>query len=348
MDTKKLLYFLDFLNQNTEGASHEIAHMYNNVLDETDCVNELKSAISNNTFFGEIGKMLLDDSKKLIEEVYLNPSKALEMLPHLVQAQRRIDSALDNSSGIVESPYPLNGAMTVLDSKSITAYIAALRQIASTCVYLICVYDGLDGIRELNWNDAGVQESLYAVNTKFLAKLLKVKRPGYAWVIRKRRLGGRNLFGGDAFYLTYESISEIKLLTADVHKEKISSHAYLNITAHDLDLLDVPYCWGIGNIVSATPANAMQFLSKRVVTKLRAPSHDNLRRKVPIPTECLKVLADGLDYCISPDQLLVYMNQWQVGHEIEKRKQEHSCLFCGRHLTNKKLVCDEHFGTEFT
>ena len=51
-------------------------------------------------------------------------------------------------------------------------------------------------------------------------------------------------------------------------------------------------------------------------------------------------------FCITPDELLLAMNQWQVGHEIEKRKETHNCLFCGKHVDGNKLICPSHFTTE--
>lgn len=348
MDTKKILFFLDFLNQNTSNCAQEIAHIYNTVLDETDVLCILKCSISECSFYGEIGKDLLNEAKSLVEKVYMNPEQSLDLYPKFIQMQNRISIALENSTNIVESPKPNCETITILETKKVSAYIEALRQIASTCVYLIALYSGLDELEHLSWSDrGGIREALDAVNRTFLPKLLDTKRPHNAWVIRKHKLGGKALFGGDAFYLSYESLRDIEIITSNVKKQRISTHSYLNISAYESDMADVPYCWGVGNILSTTPCDSLAFLSKNVVTQLRSPTQDNLKRRLPTPNECLRILADGLDYCISPDQLLIYMNQWQIGHEIECRKKTHNCLFCGNYLTNNKLICNTHFGTEF-
>ena len=122
--------------------------------------------------------------------------------------------------------------------------------------------------------------------------------------------------------------------------------AFLNIDAYESGEYDVPFCWGIGNIVSASPDTAILFLQNSVATKLRSPQSSELRRKMPTPLECAKQLSDGAMFCITPDELLLTMNQWQVGHEIEERKRTHNCLFCGKHVDGNRLVCSSHFTTE--
>ena len=209
------------------------------------------------------------------------------------------------------------------------------------------LYAGLNHIKNLTWDDtAGIQEMIYAVNTKYLPALCSVRRPNYSWIIRRKRLGGRALFGGDSYYLNYENTRSVEVLCSALHKEPIGTHAFLNIDAYESGEYDVPFCWGIGNIVSASPDTAILFLQNSVATKLRSPQASELRRKMPTPFECVKQLSDGAMFCITPDELLLSMNQWQVGHEIEERKRTHNCLFCGKHVDRNKLVCQSHFTTE--
>lgn len=273
--------------------------------------------------------------------------QALEILPQIRQASESIENSVRFGNELMYSPVPFTETISVLSHKDTIAYMTALKMIASTCVYLITLYSGLKPIKNLTWNDrVGLQEMIYAVNTKFLPALCGVRRPNYSWVIRKRRMGGKALFGGDCFYLSYENSRRVEVLCSALYKEPIGTHAYLNVQAYETGACDVPYCWGLGNIVSITPDNALSFLQQGFTTKVRSPRPDELRRNIPTPIECIRQLTDGKPYCISPDELVIAMNQWQVGHEIEERKHTHNCLFCGKHLKGNLLVCPTHFTSE--
>ena len=347
MDSKRVLYFLDLLSRETSGHSVELAQLYERALDENDDVAKLKRLLNDCDFYPEIGKSLLEHGRDILEKVYSSPSKSLEILPELKQAHESIVATVGICNELMHSPVPFTEAITVLKKKDTITYMAAVRTIASTCVYLMTLYAGLDPIRNLTWDDrVGIQEMIYAVNTKYLPALCSVKRPNYSWVISKKRMGGRALFGGDYFYLNYENTRRVEVLCSALHKEPIGTHAFLNIDAYESGICDVPFCWGLGNIVSVSPDNALQLLQKRVATKVRSPRSDELRRKVPTPVECIKQLTDGLMFCITPDELILALNQWQLGHEIEERKRTHNCLFCGKHLKDNKLVCAAHFTSE--
>ena len=87
----------------------------------------------------------------------------------------------------MHSPMPFSETITVLKKKDTIAYMTALKMIASTCIYLMTLYEGLNPIKNLTWDDrVGIQEMIYAVNTKYLPALCSVKRPNYSWVIRKK------------------------------------------------------------------------------------------------------------------------------------------------------------------
>lgn len=347
MDSKKVLYFLEILNRETSGHSDEIADIYKRALDENDDILRLKTLLNDYTYYREIGNALYKRGEEMLDKVYSMPSKALDILPQLRQAHESIENEVRVCNELMQSPLPFAETITVLKKKDTIAYMSALQMIASTSVYLMMLYAGLNPIKNLTWDDTvGIQEMIYAVNTKFLPALCGVRRPNYSWIIRKKHLGGRALFGGDCFYLNYENTRSVEVLCGALHKEPIGTHAYLNIDAYETGECDVPFCWGIGNIVSASPSNALLYLQNSIATKLRAPQGDELRRRMPTPFECVKQLSDGAMFCITPDDLLLAMNQWYVGREIETRKRTHNCLFCGKHVDGNKLVCSSHFATE--
>ena len=347
MDSKRVLYFLGILNRETSGHSDEIAQLYKRALDEDDDVIRLKTLLNDYVYYREIGNAMYKNGSDLLEKVYSSPARSLEILPEIRQAHESIDNSVRICDELMHSPIPYSETITVLRKKDTIAYMAALKMIASTCVYLITLYSGLNPIKNLTWEDrVGIQEMIYAVNTKFLPALCSVKRPNYSWVIRKKRMGGRALFGGDCFYLNYENTRSVEVLCSALHKEPIGTHAFLNVDAYESGTCDVPFCWGLGNVVSTSPNNALLLLQNNVATKLRSPRTEELRRKVPTPLESIKQLADGALFCITPDELLLALNQWQIGHEIEERKRTHNCLFCGKHLNDGRLVCSAHFTSE--
>lgn len=347
MDSKKVLYFLNLLNRETSGHTDEIAEIYKRALDENDDVTRLKMLLNDYIYYREIGNALYKNGEEMLDKIYAMPSKALDILPQIKQAHESIDNEVGVCDELMHSPLPFSETITVLKKKNTIAYMSALKMIASTSVYLMTLYAGLEPIKNLTWDDTvGIQEMIYAVNRKFLPSLCRVKRPDYSWIIRRKRLGGGALFGGDSYYLSYENARSVEVLCSALHKEPIGTHAFLNIDAYESGECDVPFCWGIGNIVSASPGTAISFLQNSVATKMRSPQAAELKRKMPTPFECVKQLSDGAMFCITPDDLLLAMNQWQVGHEIEERKRTHNCLFCGKHVDGNKLVCPSHFTTE--
>ena len=348
MDAKRVLYFLDLLNRETSGHREELARLYQRALDEDDDVVRLKAVLEDSVFYREIGNALCSNGNDLLKRVYAAPAKAQALLPELRQARESIEKSAQICSGLMRSPLPFSETVSVLKKKDTIACLAALRMIASTCVYLMVLYAGLDPVRNLTWDDGvGIQEMIYAVNTKFLPTFCSVRRPNYSWVIRRKRLGGRALFGGDAYYLSYENMRSVEVLCSALHKEPIGTHAYLNIDAYETGACDVPLCWGLGNLLSVSPDKGLLFLQNGVATEVRSPRREELRQRTPAPLSCLRQLTDGALFCISPDQLVLALNQWQVGHEIEERKRTHNCLFCGKLVPGNRLVCPSHFTTEF-
>lgn len=347
MDTRKVLFFLELLSKETTGLNKEVFQLYERALDENDDVVRLKMLLDDYTYYGEIGKALYNNGENLLDRAYSSTTHPLEILSEVRQANESIDNSVRICNELMCSPMPFSDTITVLKKKDIIAYMAALRMIASTCVYLITIYSGLDAIKNLTWNDkVGIQEMLYNVNTKFLPALCSVKRPNYSWVIRKKRMGGKALFGGGFFYLSYENARNVEIRCSAIHKEPLGTHAFLNIDAYETDSYDEPLCWGLGNIVSVSPDNALTLLQKRVATNVRSPRIDELRKRVPSPFECITKLTDGALFCVTPDELLLALNQWQIGHEIEERKRTHNCLFCGKYVAGNKLVCPSHFTSE--
>lgn len=348
MDSRKILYFLGILEKETNGHSAEIADIFKRALDENDDIQSVKSSLNAYIFFREIGNALHHDSEELLNKIYSSPLEALKLLPEIKQSKEKMENTVRACNELICSPFPTTETISILRKKDIISYLEVFKMIASASAYLMLVYEGIDAVKDLVWSDAvGVQEAFYSINTRFIPALCAVKRPNYGWIIKKKRLGGRALFGGDSFYLSYESSRSIQFQCKALNKEPIGTHAYLNVDAYEAGECDIPYCWGIGNIVSASPEKALSFLQNDVVTSLRTPQIGELTKKIPPPFECAKQLADGKMFCITADELLQAMNRWLVGNEIEKRKKGHNCLFCGKYIDGNKMVCSSHFITEF-
>lgn len=346
MDSRKVLYFLELLNNETSGHADELAELFSRALDENEDVVRLKSLLTDYVYYREGGDTLKEKGSEIIEAVYSAPAKALETLPHLKHMLERIEKEVEICDELMRSPFPFNDIISVLKKKDTMAYLSVLKTIAGASVYLMMLYGGMEPTRALTWADTGgIQEMVHAVNAELLPALCRVKRPEYSWVIRRKRLGGKALLGGDGYVLSYESARSVETVCRNLNKEPIGTHAFLNVSAYESGTYDVPFCWGTGNIISITPDNALLSLQKDVATKLRAPQGAELYRKLPTPFECVKQLADGRIFCISPENLLLAMNQWEMGYEIEKRKQTHNCLICGKHIAGNRLACSSHFIT---
>ncbi|MCD7822949.1 MAG: hypothetical protein LUG86_02855 [Oscillospiraceae bacterium] len=347
MDAKRVIYLLNILRRETNGHDYELNQLYEDAISSDDDVLRLQDYLNNYNFYSGIGGSMRENGEKLINKLRANPYEALKTLESIRQANEMIESEASVCQGLLRSPEPFTESITVLPKKDIMDYVEALKQTANTAVYLIMLYGGMDDVRDLTWSaNPGLQEYINAVNTKYLKRLMKVSRPGYSWVISKRKLGGQALFGGDYFHLSFESTASVEILTSTLHREPIGTHAFLNIDAYEADKQDEPYCWGVGNLLSTPPSKALDFLRADVVTKTRSPFQSELTRKIPTPTECLRILTDGRPFCISSDVLVNAMNQWQMGHEIYLRKRNGHCLFCGGTVSGGRLVCPSHFTTE--
>ena len=344
MDTRHILYFLGLLSRETSGHEEELAGIYKRALDENDDVKMMRSLYEDCSFYGALGRSTSESAKKKLESVYSDVAHSLDILSEIKIENEAILHEIARCDSLMRSPYPFSEAITMLRKRSVPKYMEALNIIASTCVHMLLVYKGPEATKYLVWEDAaGFREKLYAVNTKFLPALLDITRPGYYWVIRRKNLGGKALFGGFGYYLTRESAKDMELIARAYETEPVGTHAWLNVRAYQSGENDVPLCWGTGNLTSLTPANAIQSLQKKLITDLRSPEGAELGKKMPAPSVLMYTLSDHRYYCITPDELVKAMNQWQTGHEIAIRRASHRCLFCGKPLRWRGLVCPEHF-----
>lgn len=348
MDTSRVLFFLDLLSSNTSGHGEELADMYRRALDENDDVKTLRSLYEDCVFYGELGRSASGSAEQKLKSVYVDVHHALDILSDIKIENEAMLHEIARCDTLMRSPYPFRDSVTILKKKSVPGYMEALTAIAGACVYMILVYKGPEGIKYLQWEDkAGFREKLYAVNTKFLPAVLELRTPGYYWVIKRNTVGGKALFGGHGFYLSMEPARDMELMARAYQTERVGTHAYLNVGAFSSGENDVPLCWGAGNLTSLTPAIALQALGNSLITGLRTPNFMELQRQTPSPSVLMQILSDRHHYCITPDELVKAMNQWQAGHEIESRKAAGRCLFCGRQLRRKTLVCPEHFSEQY-
>lgn len=347
MDTRKVIYFLDILRSNTTGHSEELANLYKSALDENDAVVDLKKLLDESNYYGIIGENLYNEGKDKIKELYASPTQAVDLLPEILQCTERINSQIRLSQNVLKNTYQTMETVSIIKKKDVIAYFEAYKMIASVSVYMSCLYGGVETIKYMSWNDSvGIQEMIYLINTKYLPLLSTIKRPNESWVIRRRNLGGKALFGGDAFYITYENTRRVDVLCSALHKEPMGTHSFLNIDAYETNENDVPFCWGIGNIISFSPSEALSYLQKNIATHVITPTNNHFNGKMPTPIECIKKLSAGRPFCLTPEELTKVLNQWAIGKEIEDRKRTHNCLFCNRYINGNKLVCDSHFVTE--
>ena len=349
MDTKRLLFFIELLNRETDGHSAEIIRLFQRALDENDEIKELKSFLNTEEYYyyHEIGKNLYKSGKKVLNDIYQKPSDCIALFPQIGRAISSISYELDTSYRLIASPFPFKDNINVLKKRDVEAIRIAYERIANSCIFLLALYEGIQPIQNFTWNDqASISEMLEMVNTIFLPSLFQISSTTRSWIITRHELGGNALFGGDGFFLTYNYQQEIQEKCRYIYGKRMGgTYSFCNVDAFINKKNDVPYCWGTGNILSVYPYNATTFLQpgKKITIKLRCPRNDELMEDNPFPFECVKRLADSDMFCITPEELVLAMNRWEMGHEIAMRKHNHQCLFCGKKINSYQLVCKSHF-----
>ena len=345
MNNDRVIFFLNLLDRNTSGYEEEIDTLLINAINEDDRVEKLKSLLSNYHFISSLGENLKNEAEYALKELQLYPEKYSEIFIKIEQAYEKINSEIVNTELLMDSPYAFSQPIQVISKKNYPIYVDMLKIIVNSCVYLLVLYGGSERVSSFHWNEsAGFRELLNETNQRYIPALKTINLPDYGWTITKRHLGGDAIWGGDAFYIAYEPYNLIQIRANHIKSEKLGPYFYLNVEAFESNYNNVPYCWGKGNVLSFNQTNAIQAcLQNTLVTELRVPSSDELQRKIPIPMEVAKTLANNKDFCISAEQLLLAMNQWIVGREIHNRRIQHKCLICGNTLENDSMVCRSHF-----
>lgn len=347
-NTKKILFLLETIRKNTNGFNSEINKLYSNTIIKNHRVEELLYNINEKYFFYKgIGSSLSDYGKKLLRDLEQKPDEALATIKKIEQQNETIKHQAEVSENLLRTPQPNLESISVIRKSRVEEYDAALKQIAATCVYLLVLYGGIKETRNLTWSDNdGIQEHIYSINTKFLPAIENLTLPRYSWIIEKRRIGGKSLIGDACFVLQYKPSDEVNKKCSALIKEPIGTHAFLNITAYETNEMNIPYCWGTGNIISVSPQNGLDILFHGLVEKPRSPFQNEYAQRIPAPLPLLKLLYNGKNYCASPETLVSILNQWESGYCVTKRIQNRRCVFCGRYLNTKSFICNNHFTSE--
>ena len=114
MDSRKVLYFLDLLNRETNGHADEIAVLYQKAIDENDDVARLKMLLDECVAYREIGRSLYNKGTELLKNIYVDPTKSLDILPPLRQVCENIEDELKNCDRLMRSPFPFSDAVPLL------------------------------------------------------------------------------------------------------------------------------------------------------------------------------------------------------------------------------------------
>ncbi len=251
MDTKKILYLVELLREETEGMDRELDLIYSRALAEHEEVKNLEFYLNNYSFFGSTGSSIYKKSSSLLDEVYRSGEDLLENLKRIKQISQLIYREGELCEELLLEPLPFKDDFTVIEKKMIQHYIKAMEEIASTIVYLLVLYNGLDALSGLYFSEINsLTESIYLINKIFLPKIKTIKRPDYAWLITKRDFHSDILFDGEGFCLEHLSVNSIEYFNRNYRTEQISTHIYLNVDAFEKEEKNIPYCWGVGNILS--------------------------------------------------------------------------------------------------
>lgn len=347
MDTQKVLRLLELLSTNTSGHQLELTGLYKRALDENDTVKSLNSYLTEYNYYGPQGESLVSEGDRQIKRIYESPTHACELLPEVSHCIEKIKIQCDVSRGALLNPYLSMDAVSVIKKRDAISYFEALKMIANVCVYLLFLYDGPQSLEYLIWDDSiGLQRMYELINTHFIPMLNTVKNFNKYWIIYKREGISDSVFDGSSYHLEYKRKASIEAECIGLRKERLGTHSYYNAATETSKGVNVPYCWGVGNILSFMPNEALLYAQRDLVTRTNSPSVNQLWSDMPTPLECIKRLTDDKAFCISPCELTQIMNQWATGIEIEKRKNSHNCLLCNRIISGNKLVCGIHFISE--
>ncbi len=342
MNSKKAIYFIKMIKDATNGHEKDLHNLLINIINESDSVIELKHNLENCIFLKEAGKELLNKGKFLYEQILKTPKNALALIDEIDMYNATIKREILVYDNLMRSYNPFNYTLKVTKKSNRLPYLLALKQIASTCVYMLLVYGGENNIKNLNWveND-GIIESANSVNTKFLPLLAKLEKPTSCWVITKNYIGANSVFSEYVYNIKFMDVNYINKLCNILNPVQLTPHIFYN--NNSIKSNQVPYCWGIGNITSATPTNAISLLNSEIVTSQRNITNEDLLYSMPDPIKCLSILTDNKPFCVSAFSLLNALNEWQTSLSIVKRKKNKICLLCGKKLTGSKPICSYHF-----
>lgn len=344
MNSLKVLYLISLLQKTTTGKEKILAKLYENSINDNPEFKELHALLDENVFYDGIGKSLHQNGQNLIDSALGKPAEIFSTIHSMRQVNELIQHEVLSCERLLEQPDVFVEPISVLTKRNIPDYLDFLELLAATCTYLIAVYSGAQGLEQLAWPEgSGLLERIHAVNLVYLPALCQIESIPRAWLIIRKDFGGRNLLGGTFFSISYVSLQHMTVLTSGLRTERLTPHMFLNKRAAETGETETPYCWGIGNIVSASPKDGLQLLNGKVMTKPPLPSPTDVMQPPKNPVACLHRLSGGAHYCISPEELVACLNYWQMSHEITYRKKEHICIFCGKPISPRNFVCPSHF-----
>ena len=345
MNTLKVIYLLSLLRSASQGKEEVLTRLYENAMRDNPEYRELSSLLADMEFYREMGNALRYEGKALTEAALKNPDGDLDTIRDMRKIRDRIKLGALESARLFEMPGAFMEPVTVVEQSLKAGYMRFLECVAAVCVYLLAVYVGAVSLENLHWVEGGggLQERLHAVNSVFLPALCGEYPIPKAWMITRKAAGGGNQFGGSFYSLSYFSDSNLKVLTSSYQAEQPTPLFFLNRQAVETGELNVPYCWGIGNLVSTVPEDALRLLHSGLVIKPSSPTKHDLSAPPPTPLECLHRLCGGSPFCISVEDLVNVLNKWQMGYDVMCIRQRGGCLLCARPVLNGGLVCPTHF-----
>ncbi|MCL2672277.1 MAG: hypothetical protein FWF10_09635 [Clostridiales bacterium] len=347
MNSLKVLYLINLLRNETSGKEKILAQLYENALDDNPDFRELRALLEENEFYFETGKALHRNGQNLLNAAMEQPADVFNILRAIRQAHEKIRHEAQACKRLLDEPGAFVEPITVVEKKHIPNYLKMLETLAASCAYLIAVYDGTQNLKRLTWAErAGFTERVHAVNLVFLPALCQINQIPRAWLITRKELGGKNLLGGTCFSISYLPYNHIKVLTSGLRTERLTPHFFLNMRAAETGESDVPYCWGVGNVVSPGPNDGLRLLQGQTFTKPPMPTREYLLKAPTNPLRCIMDLAGQRPFCVSPEDLVALMNYWQMGYEIHRRRQNRLCMFCGKPLPSGRMACPSHFSIE--
>lgn len=344
MRNDQLLLIIYLLSKSTTGKEKELSSLYERILNDNGEYRKLKKTIENAVFYGNKGKSILRESETLIKAAYENPEDIEYILSQIKKIRTEIESQILFSEKIMKSKEIVTDHIYVIDKKDQAVYEEVLDSIAKAVIYLLCISSHYKMIHELEFffgKSYSINQKHELLNTDYLPRLEKARESIFAWKIEKRINDREIKFSDFNYYLEKISFKKYQEYVNHRDYQAIKDNLYYSKELDEKGFFHIPIYVGLGNIISRNKMDIFEIVTAYSDDIKDVSEHQFQHRGGRIDT-IIRELCSTNEYIISPKQVVSILNQWEKGYTIVSRKKEERCLFCGKYLKTRDMICKDH------